>query len=130
MPHYAHDFDKALAIHSALRQLILSHPGGWPDEVALRRVQDFCRRALNALNDPGSQEVLDRIEQLVRVMFSEEEHKRWDRPGQSGVAHVKTLILRELIAFRIHVTSIQATRHHSVLEAPTSAGKAPGTERR
>lgn len=103
-----YDFPQALEMQGLLRRFVMNHPGGRADEAALRTVNDLCRRLLDAASDSACRDAIGRIEELTADLFSAERHRGWDRPGQSGVVHLKQLILRELIGLRLRLRRIEA----------------------
>jgi hypothetical protein len=103
-----YDFPQALEMQGLLRQFVMNHAGGSADDGALRTVNELCQRLLQAANDSTCRQAIERIEGLASHLFSAEDHRNWDRPGQSGAVHLKQLILRELIGLRLRLRRIEA----------------------
>jgi hypothetical protein len=103
-----YDLPHALEMEGLLRHFVMNHPGGRADEAALRTVKELSRRLLNAADDANCLHAIGRIEKLAASVFSAEEHRRWDRPGQAGIVHLKQLILRELIGLRLRLRRMEA----------------------
>ena len=79
--------------YSALRELILHHPGGWADEEALRKARDICAAVRGKTDDRRKLAV---IETLVRDLYSESGHRKWDLTQTTGRDVLRLAILREL----------------------------------
>jgi hypothetical protein len=79
--------------YSALRELIIHRPGGWADEEALRRARELCAQALEKTPDKRKVAV---IETLVRELYSESDHRKWDLTATTGRDFLRLAILREL----------------------------------
>ena len=79
--------------YSALRDLILLRPGGWADEDALRRARELCAAAREMTVDKHKVAVL---ETLIRDLYSEADHRKWDLTTTTGRDFLRLAILREL----------------------------------
>src|SRR3954471_12300529 len=104
-PH--RDFAGARECHAALRALVIEHPGGWHDEIALRKANDLCRTALSAVNDMDCIAHIGRLEDLARELFSEGAHEKWQQPGMLGVAVLKLEMLKTLLALRSQLAYLE-----------------------
>jgi len=79
--------------YSELRELIIHRPGGWADEEALRRARELCAQALAKTPDKHKVAV---IETLVRDLYSDSDHRKWDLTTTTGRDFLRLAILREI----------------------------------
>lgn len=79
--------------YSELRELIIHRPGGWADEEALRRARELCAQALAKTPDEHKVAV---IETLVRDLYSDSDHRKWDLTTTTGRDFLRLAILREI----------------------------------
>jgi hypothetical protein len=116
-----YDFPQALEMQGLLRQFVMNHAGGCADDAALCTIHDLCGRLVKAADDSTCRQAIERIEGLAANLFSAENHRHWDRPGQSGILHLKQLILRELIGLRLRLRRIEAAEIGAQAAADPSA---------
>jgi len=79
--------------YSALRELILLRPGGWADLEALHRARELCAAAREMTADKHKLAVL---ETLIRDLYSDSDHRKWDLTTTTGRDFLRLAILREL----------------------------------
>jgi hypothetical protein len=104
------DLDHARAQHAALRQIVERHVGSAADYRALRRVLEHCRRAANAVDDRYCRDKLRLVEDFCAEMFSNGEHRKWERDSMPGVQFLKLQILGALELFNSRLYSLEALR--------------------
>jgi len=107
------DLDSARAQYHALRGLIIHHPGGWRDEIALRRIEHICRSAAEATRDRECRQHIGAIEDYSQELYSVAGHLKWARGHTSGADYLRLQILRELDAFNARLSAIEAARDAS-----------------
>ena len=78
----------------ALRELILHRPGGWADEEALRQARALCAAA--ASEKAADHRKVAVIETLVRDLYSDADHQKWEVTTTTGRDFLRLAILREL----------------------------------
>src|ERR1043165_1224407 len=93
------DLEEAHRLYSALRDLVILRPGGWPDEETLHRAKGLCLSAHHAVNDNETRAILAEIQGLLADLYSRAGHPRWARTQTSGRDFLRLRILRELNAF-------------------------------
>jgi hypothetical protein len=90
-----------------MRDLIIRHRGGAPDERVLRRLWDLSRKAAAAIDDGNSRSLLSAVEGYSAQLFSESAHLKWARTEMSGAHFLRLQILRELDAFHMRLLQLQ-----------------------
>jgi len=110
-----HDLETARKHYSAMRDLIIRHRGGSPDERALGRLWDLSRKAAAAIDDGNCRSLLSAIEGYGAQLFSESGHLKWAQTPISGADFLRLKILRELDAFHARLLQLQfeATRNEA-----------------
>jgi hypothetical protein len=103
-----------------MRDLIIHHRGGSPDERALGRLWDLSRKAAAAIDDGDCRSLLSAIEGYGAQLFSESGHLKWARAEMSGAHFLRLQILRQLDAFHMRLLQLQ-------LEATQDAAAALAT---
>jgi len=104
------DLDGARAHYHALRGLIIHHPGGWRDEIVLRKLEYTCRAAADATGDRECRKHIGAIEDYCQELYSAAEHLKWAHGHTSGADYLRLQILRELDAFNDRLSVIEAAR--------------------
>ena len=94
------DLDEALALHAALLQAIVSHPGGRNDQAAMDHVASLCRRAVEAVNDLDARVTIRAIESLARLLFYADGHVGMESGSLRGVDALKFQIFNALSNLR------------------------------
>jgi hypothetical protein len=102
-----HNFDLARQCYSALRELVITRPGGRFDEPALRKALDLCRTALSAVNDAQCIAPLGKVEDLATELFSDREHLQSQHLDMVGITSLKMEVLKALATFRARVGALQ-----------------------
>ncbi len=104
------DLSEAHRQHGALREVVIHHPGGWPDTAALAKVREYCRAAAEAVDDSECRERIASIDSLARDLYSRDGHLRWERTQTSGRDFLRLRILRELNAFDARIIALEEMR--------------------
>ena len=107
MSNGLHDIETARRHYAAMRDLIIRHRGGSPDERVLRRLRDLSRKAAAAIDDGNSRSLLSAVEGYSAQLFSESAHLKWARTEMSGAHFLRLQILRELDAFHVRLLQLQ-----------------------
>ena len=115
-----HDLATARRHYAAMRDLIIRHRGGSPDERALGRLWDLSRKAAATIDDGSCRSLLSAIEGYGAQLFSESGHLKWARAEMSGAHFLRLQILRQLDAFHMRLLQLQ-------LEATQDAAAALAT---
>jgi hypothetical protein len=118
------DLDDARKHHAALLEIIIHNGGGWADRASLRRVMELCRAANGALDDAECRESVTIIAQCAAELFSEQAHRKWNRPSMSGADFLRLEIMRALHSFSRRLTVIEGLRR-SGAEPADSRPKGP-----
>ena len=90
-----------------MRDLIIRHRGGSPDDRVLRRLWDLSRKAAAAIDDGNCRSLLSAIEGYGAQLFSESGHLKFARAEMSGAHFLRLQILRELDAFHMRLLQLQ-----------------------
>ena len=64
------EVDEANNLYMALMRVIVAHPGGHDDPVAMSHVSDLCARAVKTINDDDARSIVRGIETLAKLLFS------------------------------------------------------------
>jgi hypothetical protein len=105
------DIDDARRRHADLRDLFASHRVDWAagaDE--LRRVEELCREAAAAINDPQCREEMGIVGDYAAELFARGEHRKWASESMSGAEFLRLQILKALDSFHSRLYSIEAIR--------------------
>jgi hypothetical protein len=102
-----HDIETARRHYAAMRDLIIRHRGGSPDDRVLRRLLDLSRKAAAAIDDGNCRSLLSAVEGYSAQLFSESGHLKWARTEMSGAHFLRLQILRELDAFHMRLLQLQ-----------------------
>lgn len=105
------DLENARKHYQEIRELIIHHPGAWPDEKSLRELRDMCRAAAAAVDDAECKERLSAIEDYGADLFSVSGHQKWARKQMSGADFLRLQMLRDLDAFHARLFILEATRN-------------------
>jgi len=104
------DLDDARRHHGALLEIILHHPGGWSDRASLNKIVGLCRVACAAIDDAQCAEQLRIVAQYATDLFSEQDHKKWERINVSGADFLRLEIMRALHSFSRRLSEVEAAR--------------------
>jgi hypothetical protein len=122
------DLETARTQYGRMRELIIHNRGGWKDEQALALMRGLCRDASATVEDLACREHVQLVASYSAVLWSEDDHQRWNRNRLSGADYLRLQILRELDAFRDRLDVLEAQRSAAVREA--SAGVGPAEKRK
>jgi hypothetical protein len=117
------DLEAALAHYQAIRSEIIHHPGGWRDEILLRKLDLACEAAVLAVDDRECKVHIGAVEDYCRQLYSTAAHLEWARGQTSGADHLRLRILRELEAFRARVLEIETLRDASAGVPPADVDR-------
>ena len=104
------DLEEAHRLYSALRELVILRPGGWPDEETLRRAKSLCLGAHHAVDDGETRTILAEVQSLLADLYSRDGHLRWERSQTSGRDFLRLRILRELNTFDSRLLALEEIR--------------------
>ena len=104
------DVEVARMHYRGMRDLIIHNAGGWKDEQALELMRAFCRRAHATLDDRSGRSHLAAIEDYAAALWSESDHRRWNRNRLSGADFLRLQILRQLDRFAERLTVLEMER--------------------
>ena len=107
MSNGLHDIETARRHYAAMRDLIIRHRGGSPDDRVLRRLWDLSRKAAAAIDDGNCRSLLSAVEGYSAQLYSESAHLKWARTEMSGAHFLRLQILRELDAFHMRLLQLQ-----------------------
>jgi hypothetical protein len=107
------DLDDARKHHAALLEIIIHNAGGWADRTSLRKVVELCHAARSAIDDAACSGSLCIVARCAADLFSEQAHRRWDRPSLSGADFLRLEVMRALHLFSHRLTEIERTRTRS-----------------
>ena len=105
------DIEEARARHSALKELFAFHRADWAQRAdELRRVEQLCREAAAAINDPHCREEMGIVGDYAAEIFARGEHRKWESESMSGAEFLRLQILKALDSFHSRLYSIEAIR--------------------
>jgi hypothetical protein len=105
------DIDEARVRHAALKEIFANHRGDWTQGAdELRRVEQLCREAAAAVNDPQSREEMGIVGDYAAEIFARGEHRKWESESMSGAEFLRLQILKALDSFHSRLYSIEAIR--------------------
>ena len=105
------DLDEARLHHAALKQIFAYHRGDWSQGAdELRRVEQLCRDAAAAINDPHCREEMGIVGDYAAEIFSRQEHRKWESESLPGAEFLRLQILKALDSFHSRLYSIEAIR--------------------
>lgn len=129
------NLDAAHALHTALAQIFVDHPGGRADSATLSRAEQLCDAALLAVDDIDCRVAIRGVRSYASLFFSGTTNPE---PGLEvqGVEVLRLRILNALSAFRGRLNALAITRggqpsadaelkRRSKPESPALAGDAP-----
>jgi CheY-like chemotaxis protein len=116
------NLDEVLALHDALMQVIVSHPGGRNDAAAMTHVSTLCARAVEAVDDLEARVQIRGIESLAKLLFYADGHAGIEAGPLRGVDALKFRILNSLSNLRGRLQMLQA-RPPSAPELPALSAK-------
>jgi hypothetical protein len=101
--------DDALAHGARIRDLILSHSGGWADGDALRKFRELSRAASLAADDAECSALLSAADHYASDLFSRSAHHHWARGKTCGADILRLCILGKLEALRARLMHLRDT---------------------
>jgi hypothetical protein len=105
------DLEEARLHHAALKQIFAFHRGDWSQGAdELRRVEQLCRDAAAAINDPHCREEMGIVGDYAAEIFSRREHSKWESESLPGAEFLRLQILKALDSFHSRLYSIEAIR--------------------
>lgn len=105
------DIEEARAHHAALKQTFALHRGDWSTGGnELQRVEELCREAAGAINDPQCREEMGIVGDYAAELFARGEHRKWESESMSGAEFLRLQILKALDTFHSRLYSIEAIR--------------------
>ena len=105
------DIEEARARHSALKELFAFHRADWAQRAdELRRVEQLCREAAAAINDPHCREEMGIVGDYAAEIFARGEHRKWESESMSGAEFLRLQILTALDSCHSRLYSIEAIR--------------------
>jgi hypothetical protein len=105
------DIDEARLRHAALKEIFAYHRGDWAQGVEeLRRVEQLCREAAAAVNDPHCREEMGIVGDYAAEIFTRCEHRKWESESLPGAEFLRLQILKALDSFHSRLYSIEAIR--------------------
>ena len=84
--------------YAALRDLIAQHAGGRDDVATRAQVAVICEAAIAALDDSETRQRLRALERHAAELFSDDQHRKWDREHMSGADYLRLQIFISLEA--------------------------------
>jgi hypothetical protein len=105
------DIEAARQRHAALKEIFAYHRGDWSSAAAeLRSVEELCREAAAAINDPQCREEMGIVCDYAAELVSRGEHRKWESESMSGAEFLRLQILKALDSFHSRLYSIEAIR--------------------
>ena len=105
------DIDEARGRHAELKDLFASDRADWSAGAEeLRRVENLCREAAAAINDPQCREEMGIVGDYAAELFARGEHRKWESQSMSGAEFLRLQILKALDTFHSRLYSIEAIR--------------------
>src|SRR5690348_14205184 len=94
------DIEHARKHHAALKEIFDRHRTDWAERVELLRpVEELCRRAAAAVDDPQCREEMGIVGDYAGEIFSRGEHRKWESVSMSGAEFLRLQILKALDSF-------------------------------
>ena len=110
------NFDEARALHSALMQVFVAHPGGG-DADALARVTSLCEAAAQAVDDLECRCAIGAVQHYASLLYADEGSEGIQFGMLRGAQALRFRALNALSAFRGRLNVLE-TRPRSVPELP------------
>ena len=104
--------------YAALRDLIAQALGGRDDVATRAQVSVLCEAAIATLDDGECRQRLRAVDRYAAELFSDDQHRKWDREHMSGAAYLRLQILIALEAVNTRLFFLEALRDR----APHQAG--------
>ena len=111
------DLVEAQQYRAALLELIIHHPGGWPDSRSLARAAELCRAAMGTVEDAECATHIDTVASCARALFSERAHQEWDRGHMRGADFLRLEIVRALHSLNRRLCALEAERREASVQS-------------
>lgn len=109
--------------YAALRDLIARHAGGRDDVATRAQVAVLCEAAIAALEDPETRQRLRAVNRHAAELFSDDQHRKWDREHMSGADYLRLQIFIALEAVNTRLFFLEALRDRGA--QPAAAAPRP-----
>ncbi|HEY2337602.1 MAG TPA: hypothetical protein VGI18_09600 [Burkholderiales bacterium] len=120
------DIDEARRRHAELKEMFSSHRADWATGAGeLQRIENLCREAAAAINDPQCREEMGIVGDYAAELFGRGEHRKWESESMSGAEFLRLQILKALDSFHSRLYSIEAIRHAGERQLYPSALRSP-----
>jgi hypothetical protein len=96
--------------YAALRDLISQNPGGREDAATRVKVSVLCEAAIAVLDDAECRQRLRLVDQHAGELFSDGEHRKWDRAKMTGADYLRLQILIALEGVNTRLFFLGAVR--------------------
>lgn len=96
--------------YAALRDLIAQQLGGRDDVATRAQVSVLCEAAIATLDDGECRQRLRAVDRHAAELFSDDQHRKWDREHMSGAAYLRLQILIALEAVNTRLFFLEALR--------------------
>jgi len=116
------DLGEVRAHYAALRDLISHNPGGREDVATRAKVSVLCEAAIAVLDDAECRQRLRLVDQHAGELFSDGEHRKWDRAKMTGADYLRLQILIALEAVNTRLLCLSATRDRDIPHLAHRAG--------
>ena len=104
--------------YAALRDLIAHHVGGRDDGATRAQVAAICEAAIAALDDSETRQRLRAVERHAAELFSDDQHRKWDREHMSGADYLRLQIFISLEAVNTRLFFLSTLRDRSRAAPP------------
>jgi hypothetical protein len=104
------DLDDARRHHAGLKEIFRNQAGGRDNRDAVRKVEELCRAASAAVDDPYCRETLGIVGDYASQMFSDRKHLKWDRTELPGAEFLRLQILHALDSLHSRLWSLEVIR--------------------
>jgi len=123
------DLDEARRRPLALREIFSRAGEDRSDRETLREVEEHCRAARAAVDDPACRDELAIIVEYAGELFSQRSHRKWESDSLSGAEFLRLQILKALDSFHSRLYSLEAIRRADHPASRREPAKKPGSER-
>ena len=103
--------------YAALRDLIARALGGRDDVATRSQVSVLCEAAIAALDDAETRQRLRAVDRHAAELFSDDQHRKWDREHMSGADYLRLQIFIALEAVNTRLFFLEALRDRGAQQA-------------
>ena len=103
--------------YAALRDLIAQRPGGRDDAATRTQVAVLCAAAVGALDDAETRQRLRAVHRHAAELFSDDQHRKWDREHMGGADYLRLQIFIALEAVNTRLFLLEALRDRGARQA-------------